>query len=87
MSEILVLGCGRYTEPVNPELRQFIRSTGMKLEAVDTVLFVWNYVACSVVEFVLIYKVITFHASENQDFELSYESVTIGGKQYILCLG
>ncbi|XP_031742645.1 NADH dehydrogenase [ubiquinone] 1 alpha subcomplex assembly factor 3-like [Cucumis sativus] len=34
--EILILGCGRYTEPVNPELRQFIRSTGMKLEAVDT---------------------------------------------------
>ncbi|CAK9328544.1 unnamed protein product [Citrullus colocynthis] len=34
--EILLLGCGRYTEPVNPELRQFIRSTGMKLEAVDT---------------------------------------------------
>ncbi|XP_031745505.1 NADH dehydrogenase [ubiquinone] 1 alpha subcomplex assembly factor 3-like [Cucumis sativus] len=34
--EILILGCGRYTKPVNPELRQFIRSTGMKLEAVDT---------------------------------------------------
>ncbi|KAE8646709.1 hypothetical protein Csa_005308 [Cucumis sativus] len=36
ITEILILGCGRYTEPVNPELRQFIRSTGMKLEAVDT---------------------------------------------------
>jgi len=34
--EILVLGCGRYIEPVNPELRQFIRSMGMKLEAVDS---------------------------------------------------
>lgn len=34
--EILILGCGRYIEPVNPELRQFIRSTGMKLEAIDS---------------------------------------------------
>lgn len=37
VSEILILGCGRYIEPVNPELRQFIRSTGMKLEAIDSV--------------------------------------------------
>ncbi|KAG9152256.1 hypothetical protein Leryth_023430 [Lithospermum erythrorhizon] len=34
--EILVLGCGRNIQPVSPELRRFIRSTGMKLEAVDT---------------------------------------------------
>ncbi|KAL5550557.1 hypothetical protein UlMin_000733 [Ulmus minor] len=34
--EILVLGCGSDTKPVDPELRRFIRSTGMKLEAVDT---------------------------------------------------
>ncbi|KAL9429830.1 hypothetical protein AB3S75_025259 [Citrus x aurantiifolia] len=34
--EILILGCGRYIEPVDPELRQFIRSTGMKLEAIDS---------------------------------------------------
>lgn len=34
--EILLLGCGRYIEPVNPELRRFIHSTGMKFEAVDS---------------------------------------------------
>ncbi|MBA0601203.1 hypothetical protein Gorai_004389 [Gossypium raimondii] len=34
--EILILGCGRYIEPVDPELRRFIRSTGMKLEALDS---------------------------------------------------
>ncbi|KAG6402759.1 hypothetical protein SASPL_134970 [Salvia splendens] len=34
--EILVLGCGKYIQPVNPELRSFIRSTGMKLEVVDS---------------------------------------------------
>uniref|UniRef100_A0A165A3Y6 NADH dehydrogenase [ubiquinone] 1 alpha subcomplex assembly factor 3 n=1 Tax=Daucus carota subsp. sativus TaxID=79200 RepID=A0A165A3Y6_DAUCS len=34
--EILIIGCGRYIQPVNPELRQFIRSTGMKLEAIDS---------------------------------------------------
>ncbi|GAB4850755.1 hypothetical protein Ancab_030055 [Ancistrocladus abbreviatus] len=34
--EILILGCGKYIEPVSPELRSFIRSTGMKLEAVDS---------------------------------------------------
>ncbi|XP_047334895.1 NADH dehydrogenase [ubiquinone] 1 alpha subcomplex assembly factor 3-like [Impatiens glandulifera] len=34
--EILILGCGRYTQPIHPELRRFIRSTGMKLEAVDS---------------------------------------------------
>ncbi|PKA60067.1 hypothetical protein AXF42_Ash009751 [Apostasia shenzhenica] len=34
--EILILGCGKYIEPINPELRLFIRSTDMKLEAVDS---------------------------------------------------
>ncbi|EPS65600.1 hypothetical protein M569_09179 [Genlisea aurea] len=34
--EILILGCGKYIQPINPELRSFIRSTGMKLEAVDS---------------------------------------------------
>ncbi|XVE99932.1 hypothetical protein REPUB_Repub03eG0242800 [Reevesia pubescens] len=34
--EILLLGCGRYIQPVHPELRHFIRSTGMKLEALDS---------------------------------------------------
>ncbi|XP_077235258.1 NADH dehydrogenase ubiquinone 1 alpha subcomplex assembly factor-like protein (DUF498/DUF598) [Tasmannia lanceolata] len=34
--EILIIGCGKHVEQVNPELRRFIRSTGMKLEAVDS---------------------------------------------------
>ncbi|XP_059427848.1 uncharacterized protein LOC132161686 [Corylus avellana] len=34
--EILILGCGRNIELVDPELRRFIRSTGMKLEALDS---------------------------------------------------
>ncbi|XP_058085869.1 uncharacterized protein LOC131233239 [Magnolia sinica] len=34
--EILILGCGRYIEQVDPELRRFIRSTGMKLEVLDS---------------------------------------------------
>ncbi|CAD6212116.1 unnamed protein product [Miscanthus lutarioriparius] len=34
--EILILGCGRHIQLVSPELRKFIRSTGMKLEAVDS---------------------------------------------------
>ncbi|KEH17991.1 putative NDUFAF3/Mth938 domain-containing protein [Medicago truncatula] len=34
--EILIVGCGRNIQHVDPELRQFIRSTGMKLEAVDS---------------------------------------------------
>ncbi|XP_020081568.1 NADH dehydrogenase [ubiquinone] 1 alpha subcomplex assembly factor 3-like [Ananas comosus] len=34
--EILILGCGRNVEPVSPALRRFIRSTGMKLEAIDS---------------------------------------------------
>ncbi|XP_062206100.1 uncharacterized protein LOC133907973, partial [Phragmites australis] len=36
IAEILILGCGRHIQPVSPELRKFIRSTGMKLEAVDS---------------------------------------------------
>ncbi|KAK7386206.1 hypothetical protein VNO78_26250 [Psophocarpus tetragonolobus] len=34
--EILILGCGRNIQHVDPELRRFIQSTGMKLEAVDS---------------------------------------------------
>ncbi|XP_057980426.1 uncharacterized protein LOC131166135 [Malania oleifera] len=34
--EILILGCGRHIEQVDPELQRFIRSTGMKLEAIDS---------------------------------------------------
>ncbi|XP_068635319.1 uncharacterized protein [Aristolochia californica] len=34
--EILILGCGRQIEIVDPELRHFIRSTGMKLEVLDS---------------------------------------------------
>ncbi|KAL6498722.1 hypothetical protein OROGR_028269 [Orobanche gracilis] len=34
--EILIIGCGRYIQPVKPEIRNFIRSTGMKLEAIDS---------------------------------------------------
>uniref|UniRef100_A0A2P2QLL4 NADH dehydrogenase [ubiquinone] 1 alpha subcomplex assembly factor 3 n=1 Tax=Rhizophora mucronata TaxID=61149 RepID=A0A2P2QLL4_RHIMU len=34
--EILILGCGRHIQPIDLELRNFIRSTGMKLEAIDS---------------------------------------------------
>ncbi|KAH9606932.1 hypothetical protein KSS87_009327 [Heliosperma pusillum] len=34
--EILIIGCGRNIEPVPSELRKYVRSTGMKLEAVDS---------------------------------------------------
>ncbi|RWR81001.1 NADH dehydrogenase ubiquinone 1 alpha subcomplex assembly factor 3 [Cinnamomum micranthum f. kanehirae] len=34
--DILLLGCGRYIEPIDPELRRFLRSTGMKLEVIDS---------------------------------------------------
>ncbi|XP_028754745.1 NADH dehydrogenase [ubiquinone] 1 alpha subcomplex assembly factor 3 isoform X1 [Neltuma alba] len=34
--EILIIGCGRHMQQVDPELRRFIRSTGMKLEAIDS---------------------------------------------------
>lgn len=37
LPEILIVGCGRNIHPVDPELRRFVRSTGMKLEAVDSV--------------------------------------------------
>lgn len=37
LPEILIVGCGRNIQHVDPELRRFIRSTGMKLEAVDSV--------------------------------------------------
>lgn len=43
ISEILILGCGRYIEPVSPELQRFIRSTGMKLEAIDSVYFIVTF--------------------------------------------
>ncbi|ERN09260.1 hypothetical protein AMTR_s00149p00044270 [Amborella trichopoda] len=36
LSEIFVLGCGRFTVPIDPELMRFIRSNGMKLEAIDS---------------------------------------------------
>lgn len=85
ISEILILGCGRYTEPVNPELRQFIRSTGMKLEAVDTVLMVWNYIGLfhnwiCLDLYYPITEIIIFHATENQDIELFMSLSLIGGK-------
>ncbi|XP_078442168.1 uncharacterized protein LOC144711905 [Wolffia australiana] len=34
--EILILGCGRHIQPVSPDLLQFIRSAGMKLETIDS---------------------------------------------------
>ncbi|KAA8515780.1 hypothetical protein F0562_018609 [Nyssa sinensis] len=34
--EILILGCGRHVKQVDPELQRFIRSTGMKLETIDS---------------------------------------------------
>ncbi|PIA32679.1 hypothetical protein AQUCO_04400105v1 [Aquilegia coerulea] len=34
--EILILGSGRYVDRVNPEVRRFVRSTGMKLEELDS---------------------------------------------------
>ncbi|CDO97876.1 unnamed protein product [Coffea canephora] len=36
ISGILILGCGRHIQPVSPDLRQFIRSMGMNLEAIDS---------------------------------------------------
>ncbi|OWM88991.1 NADH dehydrogenase [ubiquinone] 1 alpha subcomplex assembly factor 3 [Punica granatum] len=36
IAEILILGCGRNIEPVDPEVRRFILSTGMKLEVLDS---------------------------------------------------
>ncbi|ESW33489.1 hypothetical protein PHAVU_001G073900 [Phaseolus vulgaris] len=37
LSEILIFGYERNIQHVDPELRRFIRSTGMKLEVVDSV--------------------------------------------------
>ncbi|XP_065853753.1 uncharacterized protein [Euphorbia lathyris] len=34
--EILIIGSGRYIQHVDPEIRRFVRSTGMKLETVDS---------------------------------------------------
>ncbi|WZY91725.1 hypothetical protein YC2023_064054 [Brassica napus] len=34
--ELLIVGCGRNIHPVTPELRQFVKSIGMKLETVDS---------------------------------------------------
>lgn len=34
--EILILGSGRYVDHLNPEIRRFVRSTGMKLEELDS---------------------------------------------------
>lgn len=39
ISELLIVGCGRNIHPVTPELRQFVKSIGMKLETVDSVCF------------------------------------------------
>ncbi|KAL3742592.1 hypothetical protein ACJRO7_017980 [Eucalyptus globulus] len=36
LSQLLLLGCGRDIQPVDPDLRRFIRSTGMKLEVLDS---------------------------------------------------
>ncbi|AEC10433.1 putative NDUFAF3/Mth938 domain-containing protein [Arabidopsis thaliana] len=34
--ELLIVGCGRDIHPVTPEVRQFVKSLGMKLETVDS---------------------------------------------------
>jgi NADH dehydrogenase [ubiquinone] 1 alpha subcomplex assembly factor 3 len=34
--ELLIVGCGRYNHPLNPQVRQFVKSIGMKLETVDS---------------------------------------------------
>ncbi|XP_023637885.1 uncharacterized protein LOC17887267 [Capsella rubella] len=34
--ELLIVGCGRYNHPLNPQVRQFIKSIGMKLEILDS---------------------------------------------------
>ncbi|CAN6994904.1 unnamed protein product [Brassica rapa subsp. trilocularis] len=36
ISELLIVGCGRNIHPVTPEVRQFVKSIGMKLETVDS---------------------------------------------------
>jgi NADH dehydrogenase [ubiquinone] 1 alpha subcomplex assembly factor 3 len=37
MPEILILGCGKRMGRVSKELRDYLRSNGIKLEAIDTV--------------------------------------------------
>ena len=53
--ELLIVGCGRYNHPLNPQVRQFVKSIGMKLETVDSVcplfyssfvLLVWSIFLC-----------------------------------------
>ncbi|KAF8053818.1 hypothetical protein N665_1372s0006 [Sinapis alba] len=34
--ELLIVGCGRYNHPMNPQVRQFVKSIGMKLETLDS---------------------------------------------------
>ncbi|KAJ0254862.1 NADH dehydrogenase [Hirschfeldia incana] len=34
--ELLIIGCGRYNHPVSPQVRQFVKSIGMKLETLDS---------------------------------------------------
>jgi NADH dehydrogenase [ubiquinone] 1 alpha subcomplex assembly factor 3 len=36
LPEILVLGCGRRIQRVSKEVRDFLRSNGIKLEAIDS---------------------------------------------------
>ncbi|VVB06339.1 unnamed protein product [Arabis nemorensis] len=35
--ELLIIGCGRYNHPLNLQVRQFVKSIGMKLETVDSI--------------------------------------------------
>ena len=37
LAELLLLGCGQHVKPVTPELRNYLRSKGIKLEALATV--------------------------------------------------
>ncbi|XP_010469226.1 PREDICTED: uncharacterized protein LOC104749325 [Camelina sativa] len=34
--ELLIVGCGRYNHTLKPQVRQFVKSIGMKLETVDS---------------------------------------------------
>jgi hypothetical protein len=43
LPEILVLGCGRRIQRVSKELRDFLRSNGIKLEAIDSVCFLFSF--------------------------------------------
>lgn len=46
--ELLIVGCGRYNHPLNPQVRQFVKSIGMKLETVDSVCPLFYSSICSV---------------------------------------